>query len=93
MAFFLRILARTAQELALRGTRSSTSRTTANVMGGMPEGSSRKGRQDSEKPRVLTGFNPGSGVWTFFAAELANIKPGVEAWIAAQRLNRLAQVL
>jgi hypothetical protein len=34
-----------------------------------------------------------AGVWTFFAAELANIKPGVEAWIAAQRLNRLAQVL
>ena len=34
-----------------------------------------------------------SGVWTFFAAELANIKPGVEAWIAAQRLNRLARVL
>jgi hypothetical protein len=43
--------------------------------------------QDPELVNQLT------GVWTFFAAELANIKPGVEAWIAAQRLNRLAQVL
>jgi hypothetical protein len=47
-----------------------------------------KGQEDSAQ-----GFNPGAGIWTFFAAELANIKPGVEAWIAAQRLNRLAQVL
>ena len=28
-----------------------------------------------------------------FAADRADIKPGVEGWIAAQRLNRLAQVL
>jgi hypothetical protein len=38
-------------------------------------------------------WNSKTGVWTFFAAELANIKPGGEAWIAAQRLSRLAQVL
>ena len=30
-------------------------------------------------------------VWTFLAAQQANIKAGVEAWIDAQRLNRLAQ--
>jgi hypothetical protein len=42
---------------------------------------------------VKRASSPVPGVWTFFAAELANIKPGVEAWIAAQRLNRLAQVL
>jgi hypothetical protein len=41
----------------------------------------------------LKARTPVSSVWTFFAAELANIKPGVEAWIAAQRLNSLAQVL
>jgi hypothetical protein len=44
-------------------------------------------------PGFQPGFNPGTGVWTFFGAELANIKPEVEAWIAVQRLNRLAQVL
>jgi hypothetical protein len=33
-----------------------------------------------------------AGVWTSFAAE-PNVKPEVEVWIAAQRLNRLAQVL
>jgi hypothetical protein len=32
-----------------------------------------------------------AGVWTFSPG--TNVKPEVDAWIAAQRLNRLAQAL
>jgi len=35
-------------------------------------------------------FATPAGLWTFFAGE-PNVKPEVGVWIAAQRLNRLAQ--
>jgi len=54
-------------------------------------------RTTTELPEGRTENSPGlgglTGVWTFFAAERTDIEPWVEAWIAAQRLNRLAQVL
>jgi hypothetical protein len=47
---------------------------------------------EAEALAYYQGVPPGrSGVWTFFAAE-PNVKAEVDVRIAAQRLNRLAQV-
>jgi len=55
------------------------------------------GQSDSERPQFISGEGTALRAvpcsLDIFAADRADIKPGVEVWIAAQRLNRLAQVL